>query len=422
MSLFMLKWHSVVLRGIGWYPERTKNGTNFSVLSLDSVLIIRDTDTQKNAGSPQQVYSCSERSGALCGNLIYTVDLRSDEMTKRNNLVAITCVLLALAVSVGHAADEDLIPPEVLKQMDAVIRSGKRPTFATVRQGEIFGLRSQPELDADFVRLSFDPSKLSTVQRRIIEEWIRSGVNRIYLLDNDLILYGSLFSPAVGSRTSVTGDKSRTIPANLLRHKVNTDCVQVRFSAKIARDNDNRGPWVAPCLKNLPVDSAVIVEAKGGEVLCGSFKLDAADVVFKLSTTGNDSRRWELNFWHWALGLPVPGVAETGITGATTLTLAQAAKYDTVVLRNGDTVTGEVQNDTFAIKTSYASLEFHRDKLAKVDMEGAGANLDIVTLRVGDKISGVLETSVIRLKLVAGQETELDKDKIKTIRFRRAEK
>lgn len=340
-------------------------------------------------------------------------------MKKEVMLAIVVIGLIGLGALTSNAADEDLIPPEILKQMDADIRAGKRPTFATVHQGEIFGLRNQPKFDADFVRLSFDVGNLSTVQRDIVEKWIRSGVNRIYLADNDLVSYGALFAPIVGSLTSVSAGRDKLLSANLLRHQANTDCEQVRFRAPIAKGNDYYSPWVAPCLKNLPVDSSVIVEAKGGEALCGSFRLEAADVVFKLSTVGNDSRRWELNFWHWALGLPVPGAAETGVAGASSLTLAQAARYDAVILKNGDTITGEVQNETFTVKTSYASLQFERDKLDKVDLEGAGANLDIVTLRVGDKISGVLETPTFRVKLVAGQETDIDKDKIKTIRFRR---
>jgi hypothetical protein len=340
-------------------------------------------------------------------------------MRKRVTLAIVVIGLISISGMVGYAADEDLIPPEVLKQMDGDIRGGKHPTFAKVRQGEIFGLRDQPKFDADFVRLDFDVAKLSTIQRQIVEKWIRSGVNRIYLADGDFAAYGSLFSPVFYSRTSTYGN-DRQLAANLLRHKVNTDCSQLRFYAPYARDKDNRKPWIAPCLKNLPIDSTVIVEAGGGEALCGSFKLEAADVVFKLTTTGNDSRRWELNFWHWALGLPVPGAAETGVAGTSSLTLVQAAQYDAVILKNGDTITGEVLNETFTVKTSYASLQFDRAKLDKVDLEGAGANLDIVTLRVGDKISGVLETSKINVKLVAGQETAIDKDKIKTIRFRRS--
>ena len=94
------------------------------------------------------------------------------------------------------------------------------------------------------------------------------------------------------------------------------------------------------------------------------------------------------------------------------------APYDRILLKNGDMISGMVRNETFSIKTSYASLQFPPDKLASIELEGAGANLDQIVLSVGDKMSGVLETAKIKVQLTAGGDAEIDKDKIKAIRFR----
>jgi hypothetical protein len=42
----------------------------------------------------------------------------------------------------------------------------------------------------------------------------------------------------------------------------------------------------------------------------------------------------------------------------------------------------------------------------------------MIILRVGDKMSGVMETEKVRIALIAGGDVEIDKDKIKAIRFR----
>jgi len=94
------------------------------------------------------------------------------------------------------------------------------------------------------------------------------------------------------------------------------------------------------------------------------------------------------------------------------------APYDRVQMKNGDTVSGMIQNETLSIKTSYAILKFAPDKLVSIELEASGTNVDRMSLQVGDKLSGVLETPKITLKLTAGGEAEIDKDKIKLIRFR----
>lgn len=357
-------------------------------------------------------------------------------MRKRVTLVIVAIGLISLNGMMGYAADEDLIPPEILKQMDTDIRAGKRPTIATVRQSDIFGLRDQPRFEADFVRFDFDLQKVSSVQREILRAWLEAGYRPLLVRGQQISKYASLLAPAV-SVTSADADNrdrskvSSTDPSDttsfnglLTRHKVNTGCKQVGFRAGRSRwygTTSSRSYQYFPFgLSELPPDAQVVAEYTKGEALAGSFSIGKGTVVF-LSDLGEapDNRRWLLNFWHWALGFPVPQAAETGVAGVS-LSPVQASTYDTITLKNGDTLTGKIKNEQFTIKTSYADLTFQRDKIDKMDFEGAGANVDTLILRVGDKMSGTLLSETITITLHGGQDSEIAKDKIKTIRMRKA--
>ena len=53
------------------------------------------------------------------------------------------------------------------------------------------------------------------------------------------------------------------------------------------------------------------------------------------------------------------------------------------------------------------------------EFEGGGQNIDIVSLRSGDKLSGVIETPIITVLISSGKEINLDKEKIKKITLKK---
>ena len=65
-------------------------------------------------------------------------------------------VIASDAVRPVEPGIEQLVPPEVLRELDPDILSGKRPTIKSIGQAEIFALREAPKFDEDFVTLSFD--------------------------------------------------------------------------------------------------------------------------------------------------------------------------------------------------------------------------------------------------------------------------
>lgn len=325
-----------------------------------------------------------------------------------NGIGVVIALVVAMASTAWAAksADEDLIPPEILKQMDADILSGKRPSIAIIKQSDIFGLREHPKFQTDFVTFGFEPDRLSTVQREVIEKWITSGANNIYLKDKGISKYADLFRPLVSGRGKAM---------KLTRHQVNTDCKDVAFGTHDYYPDFYCG------FGPLPPGSSVIAETDAGFAICGMAPIGLSRLYLGRTATGADARRWELNYWHWALGLPVPGAAATGIPGSPPLSLSDMAKYDTVTLKNGDTVFGTILNEKFTIQTSYAELSFERAKIEQIVFEGAGANLDVIMLRVGDRMSGVLKDTKLQVKLVAGQISEIDRDKVKSIQMRKVE-
>lgn len=94
------------------------------------------------------------------------------------------------------------------------------------------------------------------------------------------------------------------------------------------------------------------------------------------------------------------------------------APYDRILLTDGEVLSGTVTTATLNIKTADTILPFAPDKLAVIEMAGAGGGADTIVPRTGDKVAGVLETAAISVKLVGGGDTTVEKDKIRAIRFR----
>jgi hypothetical protein len=206
---------------------------------------------------------------------------------------------------------EDLIsiPPDILRQMDPDIVTDRRPKIVTIEQKDIFGLRDKPRMNADLVRFDFNPSTLSTTQRRILDAWMRAGHHKIYLLDSDIPRYATLFALNAIGRPKFNYPRSakrKFKQWRLVEHPVSTDCEHLdvgtynggrRVSQYYFKD-------MAPAPESL---TPFVVDETDRRVLCGAFSFGRATVYFRNTVSGPDHRRWYLNFMHFALDLPVPG-------------------------------------------------------------------------------------------------------------------
>ena len=100
-------------------------------------------------------------------------------------------------------------------------------------------------------------------------------------------------------------------------------------------------------------------------------------------------------------------------------TAAEATNYDQILLKNADTISGQIKTEAFRLRTSYGDLNFHTPQIAYIDFEGGDQNMDVIVLNIGDRLSGVIETPVITLRTRSGTEVKLDKVKIKRITFKK---
>lgn len=200
----------------------------------------------------------------------------------------------------------------------------------------------------------------------------------------------------------------KRMPGKLSDHEVNTDCTRLSLGV---------------CFMKYPADTVVFAAGDSGDGECahaGFVPLGSGGVGFVLAPipwNAPDADRWTLNFRHWILGLPVPGASDKGVSSAPTPRSLVSAK-DRVVLKNGDTVSGEIVTGTFTVQTSYATLEFAAKDIAVIELEGGGQNVDGIVLRNNDRLSGVIRPESVTIKLDTGQTTEISMDKVKEIHFR----
>jgi len=105
--------------------------------------------------------------------------------------------------------------------------------------------------------------------------------------------------------------------------------------------------------------------------------------------------------------------------GATTATqdrgAAGAEGFDTMTLGNGNVLHGTIATALIHWRSPYALLKIERRHIKSVDLDAKGKGL--LETWVGDRISGDLQNGTLRIRLRIGQDLEIGKQEIKSIRF-----
>ena len=91
---------------------------------------------------------------------------------------------------------------------------------------------------------------------------------------------------------------------------------------------------------------------------------------------------------------------------------------DILLLKSGDKLTGSVQNSTLRLQTSYAQLEFPLPDIATLIYEGGANNIERIVVLNGDVFSGFILDPEITVVLEAGPTAKIRKEKISTLGFR----
>lgn len=334
-------------------------------------------------------------------------------MRRRMIVGLILITILCLRLFPGNSgANYETIPPEILQQYDPGIVSGERPEFAMVTNQDIWDLREHPERGGDLVLLELNVHKLSSPQIETIKNWVREGA-RVYL--NSRKIVWSLIKPVFGMNYKTAGYVRQTQsvysrPYLNKSHPVSTDVE----SGILSRST---------CLGviDLPQESSVILSADKSDtiVMIGAFKYGKGHIYFNTLTDpyGRDLERFQLNLNQWLIGKKVPGSAVTEIFGYSSREVSreQVKRYDLLTLRNGDTLSGNILNESFTIQTTYATLSFPKNEIKRIVFESEKAEIQIMELGRGDILRGVIKDEVINIDIPSAGQNPIEQDKIREI-------
>ena len=93
------------------------------------------------------------------------------------------------------------------------------------------------------------------------------------------------------------------------------------------------------------------------------------------------------------------------------------SKYDLMILRNGDNLSGTILNESFTIQTTYTTLSFPKDEIKRMLFESAQADIQIMELLRGDILQGVIQDEIINIDIPSAGKTPIEQDKIREINF-----
>jgi hypothetical protein len=97
----------------------------------------------------------------------------------------------------------------------------------------------------------------------------------------------------------------------------------------------------------------------------------------------------------------------------------ETSMYDQIIMKNGDLLSGRILTTEFVLRTSYGTNTFQTNQIKTINFEGGGQNIDLVLLKIGDKLSGVIDNTIVKMQMRSGSQVELSKDKIKDIVFKK---
>ena len=140
----------------------------------------------------------------------------------------------------------------------------------------------------------------------------------------------------------------------------------------------------------------------------------------KFRITGKTWMRGKSKFGDWSMNcwdMTKIEFATTALSNSPKATIS--GEVDQILFKNGDLISGAVKTGTFKLRASYATLNFEGPEISYIAFDGGGQNVDIVSLKIGDKLSGVIETPIVTILIRSGKEINLAKEKIKKITFKK---
>lgn len=91
---------------------------------------------------------------------------------------------------------------------------------------------------------------------------------------------------------------------------------------------------------------------------------------------------------------------------------------DILILRDGDKLSGTILNESFSATTFYAGLEFNRQIVAGIDLNGGPDHIESVITVNNNRFSGFIHNPAFIFKLQQGPEVEIRCEKVSKAVFR----
>lgn len=93
------------------------------------------------------------------------------------------------------------------------------------------------------------------------------------------------------------------------------------------------------------------------------------------------------------------------------------AVADTVSLLTGDVLSGSVVTPVFTLDARYGTLNLERDWIRRIEIGGSPTGADLVLLRSGDRLSGMLLNETVEVRLAGANVAMIDLLDIGSITF-----
>jgi hypothetical protein len=110
-----------------------------------------------------------------------------------------------------------------------------------------------------------------------------------------------------------------------------------------------------------------------------------------------------------------PSLKETGLLPPST-----PKEMDKVTLKNGDILLGNISAEIISIRTNYGTLSFKKEDVSRVSFGTSGKaqkekEWDTLYSKYGDKLTGTISASQIKITLLTGTDLSILRDHIKEV-------
>jgi hypothetical protein len=234
--------------------------------------------------------------------LLSIIQAQQEDKNMSKRIFVVMFLVVSVCLVFAQAENYEItVSSAVLKLYHQDIVNGSRPKVITITQSMINSLVKRPDLGGDVYCFDFDVRDISATEKNILLGWIKNGQKILLWGDTDIWKYAPLFS----DKMKISGKTD--LEVLLSKHTVNNN---VNEKNLVFKGKSNSYVY----LSQYPLGTEVIAYVKE-DVIAGKVPYGKGSIYFvglgEHWNLGKDKDIWTLNFYHWMLGLQVPGRVET---------------------------------------------------------------------------------------------------------------